>query len=136
MRYIFAWILTKVFFLMHDSQYIPFLKYDNRPECELLADHGYISTRQQLTLFQQTGVKIITQLKANMKIKNLWNYQRRKTSKQLKLSFLNYATGNYAKTSNGLFARIVAKIASVSILKAINSLANKPLGRIKHALLC
>jgi hypothetical protein len=75
---------------MHDSQYIPFLKHDHLPECELLADRGYISAGQQLTLFQQTGVKIITPLKANMKIKNLWNYQRRK-----KRSFLNYATSNY-----------------------------------------
>jgi hypothetical protein len=126
---------------MHDSQYIPFLKHDHLPECELLADRGYISAGQQLTLFQQTGVKIITPLKANMKIKNLWNYQRRKTRKTIETLFSQLCDQqllkrNYAKTSDGLFARIVAKIASVSILKAINSLANKPLGRIKHALLC
>ncbi|MCF0065828.1 IS982 family transposase [Dyadobacter chenwenxiniae] len=126
---------------MHDSQYIPFLKYDNLPECELLADRGYISADQQLALFQQVGVKIITPLKANMKIQNLWNYQRRKTRKTIETLFSQLCDQqlikrNYAKASDGLFARIVAKIASVSILKAINSLANKPLGRIKHALLC
>lgn len=31
---------------MHDSQYIPFLKHDHLPECELLVDRGYISARQ------------------------------------------------------------------------------------------
>lgn len=126
---------------MHDSQYIPFLKHDNLPECELLADRGYISAGLQLALFQQAGVKIITPLKANMKIKNVWNYQRRKTRKIIETLFSQLCDQqllkrNYAKTSDGLFARIVSKIASVSILKAINSLANKPLGRIKHAILC
>lgn len=126
---------------MHDSQYIPFLKHDDLPKCELLADRGYISAGQQLALFQQAGVKIITPLKANMKIKNLWNYQRRKTRKTIETLFSQLCDQhllkrNYAKTSDGLFARIVAKIASVSILKAINSLASKPLGRIKHTLLC
>jgi hypothetical protein len=126
---------------MHDSQYIPFLKHDNLPECELLADRGYISAGQQLALFQQAGVRIITPLKANMKIKSLWNYQRRKTRKIIETLFSQLCDQqllkrNYAKTSEGLFARIVAKIASVSILKAINSLASKPLGRIKHTLFC
>lgn len=101
---------------MHDSQDIPFLKHDNLPECELFADRGYISAGHQLTLFQQTGVKIKTPLKANMKIKNLWNYQRRKTRKTIETLFSQLCDQqllkrNYAKTSDGLFARIVAKIA-------------------------
>lgn len=66
---------------------------------------------------------------------------RRKTRKTIETLFSQLCDQqlikrNYAKTSDGLFAQIVAKIASVLILKAINSLANKPLGRIKHALLC
>lgn len=125
---------------MHDSQYIPFLKHDNLPECELLADRGYISAGQQLALFEQTGVKLITPLKANMKIKNLWNHQRRKMRKIIETLFSQLCDQqllkrNYAKTSEGVFARIVAKIASVSILKAINSLTCRPLGQIKHTLL-
>ncbi|MCF0075581.1 hypothetical protein LZD49_34225 [Dyadobacter sp. CY261] len=126
---------------MNDSQCMPFLKQDNLPECELLADRGYISAGQQLALFQQAGVKMITPLKANMKIKNFWNHQCRKIRKTIETLFSQLCDQqllkrNYAKTSDGLFARIVAKIASVSILKTINSLASKPLGRIKHPLLC
>lgn len=66
----------------------------NLPECELLADRGYISAGQQLALFQQAEVKMITPLKANMKIQNLWNYQRRKHVKLSKLFSLNFATNN------------------------------------------
>lgn len=99
---------------MHDSQYIPFLKHDNLTECELLADRGYISAGQQLALFRESGVRIITPLKANMKIQNLWNYQRRKTRKTIETLFSQLCDQqllkrNYAKTSDGLFARIVAK---------------------------
>lgn len=36
---------------MHDSQYSPFLKHDNLPECELLANRCSISAGQQLALF-------------------------------------------------------------------------------------
>lgn len=76
-----------------------------------------------------------------MKIENLWNYQRRKTRKIIETLFSQLCDQqllkrNYAKTSEGLFARIVSKIASVSILKAINSLSSRTIGRIKHALLC
>ncbi|WP_233791102.1 hypothetical protein [Dyadobacter sp. CY343] len=54
---------------MHDSCYIPFLKCDDPTDCELLADRRDISACQQLALFKQAGVKIITPVKANMKIK-------------------------------------------------------------------
>jgi hypothetical protein len=90
---------------MHDSQYIPFLKHDNLPECELLADRGYISAGRQLALFRESGVRIITPLKANMKIENLWNYQRRKTRKIIETLFSQLCDQqllkrNYAKTTD------------------------------------
>lgn len=107
---------------MHDSQYIPFLKHDNLPECELLADRGYISAGQQLALFQQSGVRIITPLIAIMKIKNLWNYQRRKTRKIIETLFSQLCDQqllkrNYAKTSEGLSLELLPKSLLYQSLK-------------------
>jgi len=107
---------------MHDSQYIPFLKHDNLPECELLADRGYISAGQQLALFQQSGVRIITPLIAIMKIKNLWNYQRRKTRKIIETFFSQLCDQqllkrNYAKTSEGLSLELLPKSLLYQSLK-------------------
>ena len=45
---------------------------------------------------------------------------------------------NYAKITNGLFARIngkiSGKISALTILQYVNFINNKPIGRIKYAL--
>ena len=41
---------------------------------------------------------------------------------------------NYAKITNGLFARIIGKISALTILQYVNFINNKPIGRIKYAL--
>lgn len=41
---------------------------------------------------------------------------------------------NYAKITNGLFARIIGKISALTILQYVNFINNRPIGRIKYAL--
>ncbi len=41
---------------------------------------------------------------------------------------------NYAKITNGLFARIIGKISALTILQYVNFISDKPIGRIKYAL--
>ncbi len=41
---------------------------------------------------------------------------------------------NYAKITNSLFARIIGKISALTILRYVNFINNKPIGRIKYAL--
>ena len=41
---------------------------------------------------------------------------------------------NYAKITNGLFARIIGKISALTILQYVNFINDKPIGRIKYAL--
>lgn len=42
---------------------------------------------------------------------------------------------NYVKITNGLFARIISKNSALTILQYINFINNKPIGRIKYALI-
>ena len=42
---------------------------------------------------------------------------------------------NYAKKTDGLFAGIVGKISAMTALQDINYINNKPIGRIKYALI-
>ena len=37
---------------------------------------------------------------------------------------------NYAKITNGLFARIIGKISALTILQYVNFINDKPIGRI------
>ena len=41
---------------------------------------------------------------------------------------------NYAKITNGSFARIIGKISALTILQYVNFINNRPIGRIKYAL--
>ena len=41
---------------------------------------------------------------------------------------------NYAKDTDGLFARIIGKISALTILQYINYKNEKPIGRVKYAL--
>ncbi|KIP58963.1 hypothetical protein ST41_01565 [Prevotella pectinovora] len=41
---------------------------------------------------------------------------------------------NYAKITNGLFARIIGKISALTFLQYVNFINNKSIGRIKYAL--
>ena len=41
---------------------------------------------------------------------------------------------NYAKITNGLFARIIGKISALTILQYVNFINDKPICRIKYAL--
>lgn len=42
---------------------------------------------------------------------------------------------NYAKDTDGLFTRIIEKISALTILQYINYKNEKPIGRIKYALI-
>ena len=42
---------------------------------------------------------------------------------------------NYAKETCGLFVRIVGKVSAMTALQYINYINNKPIGRIKYALI-
>ena len=124
---------------LHDSQYIPFLKEDNLPECQLLGDKGYISTNQQLSLFEEVKVRLITPLKSNMKTLDEWTGSRKRTRKKIETLFSQLCDQmmlkrNYSKTLKGLFVRVLAKISSVSFLKYLNLKNGKPINQIKHAL--
>lgn len=41
---------------------------------------------------------------------------------------------NYTKQQVGLFARIISKVSALTILQHINFINNKPIERIKYAL--
>ena len=52
---------------------------------------------------------------------------------QLDDKFMVYR--NYAKQQVGLIARIISKVCAMTVLQYINFINNKPIGRIKYALI-
>ncbi len=125
---------------IHDVHYLDHLDRNQLHDCELIADKGYLSAGHQASLFEQDRIRLITPLRVNMKRReSLWNPAYRYTRKRIETLFSQlcdqlFLKRNYAKTLDGLFARMCTKISSVAVLQYINFLNNKPINHLKHAL--
>ena len=95
----------------------------NQTEQELAAAR---ELRQDIFRLNQKNwkPKLIPFAKARKRIETLFS--------QLTDQFL--VIRNYAKKTNGLFARIIGEISVLTILQYVNFINNQPIGRIKYAL--
>ena len=125
---------------VHDVQYLQHLEKDKLSDSEIIADKGYLTLGYQTSLFENDRIRLVTPLRANMKRRETtWNPNYRYVRKRIETLFSQmcdqlYLKRNYAKTLNGLFARMCTKISSVAVLQYINFLNGKPLNHLKHAL--
>lgn len=124
----------------HDIHILSHLDTAQISGCELIADKGYLSLGHQTSLFENERIRLITPLRANMKRREtLWNPKYRYIRKRIETLFSQlcdqlYLKRNYAKTLEGLFTRMCAKISSVAVLQYINFMNGKPINHLKHAL--
>ena len=125
---------------VHDVHYLQHLNTNKLSDSELIADKGYLSLGYQTSLFENDRIRLITPLRANMKRREThWNSNYRYKRKRIETLFSQmcdqlFLKRNYAKTLNGLFTRMCAKIASVAVLQYINFMHGKPINHLKHAL--
>lgn len=125
---------------VHDIHVLKELNDGQFSDCELIADKGYISVAYQTSLFEEHRIKLITPLRSNMKkSNNLWTPTYRFKRKRIETLFAQLCDQfmlkrNYAKSLNGLFARICVKIAGVAVLQYSNFKENRPINWLKHAL--
>lgn len=124
----------------HDSTYLQYLTEDPISNCEVLADKGYLNSKMQQTLFQVAQIKLITPLRNNMKqALSLWSKRFAYYRKRIETLFSQLCDQfmlkrNYAKTTDGLFTRILTKITAATCMQLLNYQQDKPLNKLKHAL--
>lgn len=124
---------------VHDVHYLNEVKYSGIGSCLLLGDKVYLSAEWQLDLFTSGNIELETPKRANQKDYQPWPFVFKFTRKRIEVVFAQLCDQmmlkrNYAKTFNGLRTRIMAKVASVTVLQYINHLNGRPLNHIKHAL--
>jgi len=133
---IHSYDLTKA--SVHDIRYLQDVKLEYH-DCSIFGDRGYIGQEVQLNLFESVNIKLDCPYRLNQKD---WKPQfipfakARKRNETI-FSQLNdqfMLIRNYAKETDGLFARIIGKISAFTILQHINNLNNNPIGRVKYAL--
>ena len=107
--------------------------------CTVIGDRGYISAQVQLDLFETANIRLEVPYRCNQKEWKPTFPAFAKARKRIKTLFSQLCDQfmiirNYAKDTDGLFARIIGKIIALTILQYINYKNEKPIGRVKYAL--
>ena len=123
---------------VHDLKFANDIKnaYKN---CNFYSDRGYIGADVQLDLFETAHIKLECPYRLNQKNWKPTFIPFAKARKRIETLFSQLSDQflvirNYAKITNGLFARIIGKISALTVLQYINYINGKPIGRIKYAL--
>ena len=102
-------------------------------------DKGYIGADVQLDLFETAHIRLECPYRLNQKDWKPTSIPFAKARNRIETIFSQLTDQflvirNYAKITNGLFARIIGKISALTILQYVNFINDKPIGRIKYAL--
>ena len=123
---------------VHDIHYLKDMKVDYS-NCTVIGDRGYISAQVQLDLFETANIRLEVPYRCNQKEWKSTFPAFAKARKRIETLFSQLCDQfmiirNYAKDTDGLFARIIGKISALTILQYINYKNEKPIGRVKYAL--
>ena len=102
-------------------------------------DKGYIGADVQLDLFETAHIRLECPYRLNQKDRKPTFIPFAKARKRIETIFSQLTDQflvirNYAKKTNGLFARIIGIISALTIRQYVNFINDKPIGRIKYAL--
>jgi hypothetical protein len=133
---IHSYDLTKA--SVHDIAYLSEVK-EQFSDCLILGDKGYLSAEVKLDLFSSANIKLETPMRMNQQNYRPQPYIFRKARKRIETVYSQLCDQfmirrNYAKSVEGLFSRIVSKIAALSVLQYLNAHSDRPFGHIKNAL--
>lgn len=107
---------------------------------EIDGGEEYLSASVQLDLFETANIRLEVPYRANQKDWKPVFLGGVKARKRIETVFSQLCDQfmiirNYAKNTDGLFARIIGKISALTILQHINYKNNKPIGKVKYALI-
>jgi len=124
---------------VHDIHFLSNIKHSGLNNCVLLGDRGYLSSSQQLNLFESVKIDLQTPKRENQSDYQTYPIVFRKHRKRIETLFSQLSDHlmmkrNYAKTFQGLSTRTISKIAAVTTLQYINFQNQNPINKIKHAL--
>jgi len=94
-------------------------------DCVLLGDKGYLSSKQQIDLFESAKIRLETPMRTNQINYKRQPYIFRKSRKRIETLFSQLCDQfmirrNYAKSFLGFKTRIISKITALTIIQFIN----------------
>ena len=123
---------------VHDLNYMKDVRWEYH-DCNIYGDKGYIGADVQLDLFETAHVRLECPYRLNQKDWKPTLIPFAKARKRIETLFSQLTDQflvirNYAKITDGLFARIIGKISALTVLQYVNYINNKSIGRIKYPL--
>lgn len=123
---------------VHDIHYMKDVKLEFS-NCSVFGDRAYLSAELKQDLFSSVGIKLEVPYRLNMKDWKPTFKPFAKARKRIETNFSQLCDHfmlirNYAKQTDGIFARVTAKISAFTFLQYINHINNRPLGQVKYAL--
>ena len=121
-----------------DRYWLQDIKYEYQQNT-IIGDKGYLKASLQLDLFETVQIHLEVPYRLNQKdwkptFKPFAKARKRVETLFSQLDEQFMVCRNYAKQQVGLFARIISKVSAMTVLQYINFINNKPIGRIKYAL--
>ena len=121
-----------------DRYWLQDIKYEYQ-QSTIIGDKGYLKASLQLDLFETAYIHLEVPYRLNQKnwkptFKPFAKARKRVETLFSQLDDQFMVCRNYAKQQLGLFARIISKVSALTVLQYINFINNKPIGRIKYAL--
>jgi hypothetical protein len=119
----------------HDIHYINDIR-DDLNACVLIGDKGYLSQTLQLDLFDNHGLKLNTPMRKNQQDYKPFPQAFSKVRKRIETLFSQLCDQfmirrNYAKSFEGFSARIISKVAALTLIQWINHQAGREINHLK-----
>jgi hypothetical protein len=121
---------------VHDIHFLKDVK-QQLSDCTLLGDRGYLSSKDQLNLFQSVNIKLETPKRNNQKDCKKQPYVFRKSRKRIETLFSQLCNQflirrNYDKSFMSFKTRILSKISDLSMIQYLNKfIFNRPVNNLK-----
>lgn len=119
----------------HDIHYLNDLQ-TQLSHCVLVGDKGYLSRQWQHDLFDTAAIRLETPMRRNQLDFTPFSPVLRKARKRIETLFSQLCDQfmirrNYAKSFQGLSARIISKVAALTLIQWLNQLNGKHLNNLK-----
>lgn len=120
---------------VHDIHYLNDVK-EQLEDCYLIGDKGYLSHSIQLDLFENKEIKLETPMRKNQFNFKKMHWSLSRARKRIETLFSQLCDQfmirrNYAKTFEGFKARILSKMAALTVIQFINHSKNRNINNLK-----
>ena len=123
---------------IHDIHYLNDVR-GQMAHCTLIGDKGYLNREVKMDLFTSCNIRLETPMRYTQRDVVPFHPVFKRARRRIETLFAQLCDQfmlkrNYAKSWSGLSARVISKIAALTMLQYHNQMQDKPINRLKYAM--